>query len=105
MTGATMLHIDNFYKGGFVMVMPVYFINHRNFSSKSGQKYHVLTVCDDEGEISEFFHDEDVFIPNVCLFCPLLLDVSVSKYKGSTRITLLRADVSSADSVDPVDNP
>lgn len=93
-----MLHIDNFIKGGFIMVMPVYFINHRDFQSKSGVKYHVLTVCDDDGEISEFFHDEDVPIPNVCLFCPLLLDVSVSKYKGSTRINLLRADVS------PVDN-
>lgn len=79
------------------MVMPVYFINHRDFSSKTGQKYHVLTVCDDDGEISEFFHDEDVLIPDVCLFCPLMLDVSVSKYKGSTRLNLLRVEMSSED--------
>lgn len=79
------------------MVMPVYFINHRDFQSKAGQKYHVLTVCDDDGEISEFFHDEDLFIPDVVLFCPLLLDVSVSKYKGSTRISLLRVDISPVD--------
>lgn len=76
------------------MLMSTYFLNHRSFMSKDKSKqYHVLTVCDDNGEISEFFHSSDIDIPNVALFTPLDLDVSISKFKGSTRVELVRCEL------------
>lgn len=82
------------------MLMSTYFLNHRDFSSKDGKQYHVLTVCDDGGEVSEFFHDSDMRVPDVSLFTPLDLEVSVSKYKGSTRLNLLRVELSSVPDFD-----
>ena len=70
------------------MLMSTYFLNHRSFSSKDGKTYNVLTVCDSDGEVTEFFHDSDIYIPQCTLFDALDLDVSAAKYKGATRLVL-----------------
>lgn len=70
------------------MLMSTYFLNHRSFSSKDGKTYNVLTVCDPEGEVTEFFHDSDIPIPQCKLFDALDLDISAVKFKGGTRLVL-----------------
>lgn len=78
------------------MIMAVYFLNHRSFNSKEGKEYNVLTVCDQDGEVSEFFHDSKMFIPHCSLFDPLDLDVKVTKYRGNTRLELLQVSAVNA---------
>lgn len=71
----------------------VYFLNHKRFTSKDKTKvYRVLTVCDGQGNVSEYFyrnegHDYDSFT----LFQPINLSLSVSNYKGKTHLDLLDA--------------
>lgn len=72
------------------MTMAVYYLNHKSFKSKEGTQYNVLTVCDADGEVSEFFHDAKMFVPQCGLFDPLDLDVKISKYRGNTRLELLQ---------------
>lgn len=76
------------------MVMTGYFLNHKDFKSKKdGKEYHVLTICDGNGDVSEFFHDTDIVVPECELFTELDLEVSVSKYRGNTRIDLVSVDI------------
>lgn len=69
-----------------------YFLNHRQFTSNSGKVYRVLTVCDSNGIVSEYYHNNESHnYDSFQLFQPIALRLSVSNYKGRTRLDLLDA--------------
>lgn len=69
-----------------------YFLNHRQFNSKSGKTYRVLTVCDLSGNVSEYYHsNESHDYDSFELFQPIALKLSVTNYKGKTHLDLLDA--------------
>lgn len=69
-----------------------YFLNHREFASNSGKVYRVLTVCDMNGNVSEYYHNNESHnYDSFQLFQPIALKLAVSNYKGRTHLDLLDA--------------
>lgn len=69
-----------------------YFLNHREFKSKTDKVYRVLTVCDSSGNVSEYYHNNESHnYDSFQLFQPIALRLSVTNYKGRTHLDLLDA--------------
>lgn len=83
------------------MPMKAFFLNHSVFDAKDGKKtYRKLTCCDEKGEVLEFFHDDNIAIPeNIPLFSPLTLTVSVQNTGKSIRLKLDGLQVETAKGV------
>lgn len=78
------------------MTAYAYFLNYKEFQSKDkSQTYHVLTVCNESGAVSEYFTNESYLAKcsALHLFQPLTLVLDASNYHGKARLDLVSFDI------------
>lgn len=62
------------------MVQQYYFLNGQRYKNKDGVMKLNLTVCDSNGEVTQFFADADKYVEGLKLFDIINVDFSLQRF-------------------------